>query len=82
MEKALVQRSYAGLALYKFMSIDKEADAARDLIRQGRENGVDEMTIRLRKTAAVKLGGQFDGQNIGIDADFGNEVEIRVKYKE
>jgi hypothetical protein len=70
-----------GFALYKLFSVEKEADVAADLIRQGKANGVSEMRIKLRKKAALKLGGDVEGIPLKVEGDLGNTVVVHVRYR-
>lgn len=56
-----------------------------EIIRSGKENGVDEMDIRIEKNAGVDIGGNLENLGIpcGITIRVGAQGEtlINVKYK-
>lgn len=59
----------------------KQAEAARDIIREGHEHGVDSMTIVMDEQAGAQFSVPIKG--VEISASLGNKrkITINVKYK-
>lgn len=57
----------------------------REIIRSGKENGVDELEIKISKESGINIGTDLDGIGIPCNVDFrvGAESEtiINIKYK-
>lgn len=60
---------------------ESQKKAAEDLIRAGKQNGVDEMEIKMQNSNGFKFKTLVEGCN--IDTVFGNDntVTLKVKYK-
>jgi hypothetical protein len=77
--------SLTGFVYKKILDIfntdtSKQAKAAEELIKAGKENGVDEMEIKLKQFAGGKLNIPED-VNIDVQIGKSEETVIKVKYK-
>ncbi len=76
---------FTGFVFKKILDIfntdtSKQAKAAEELIKAGKENGVDEMEIKLKQFAGGKLNIPEDF-NIDVQIGKSEETVIKVKYK-
>ena len=60
--------------------LDKQKQAAIELIRAGKENGVKRMTIILDKTVGLELGTSFEGIPIKCRIGVSGTATIEVTY--
>lgn len=58
-----------------------QSKAASELIRQGKEKGVDEMEITMNNTKGFKLNVPLDDVNIDTILGSDEKMTIKVKYK-
>jgi hypothetical protein len=62
-------------------STQAQKEAAINIIRAGRDHGVDNMTTKLERTAGIDLGGEIDGIPIKLKVGDSGSVEIAVQYR-
>ena len=62
-------------------TIQEQRKTAIDLIKAGRDNGVDEMRITLDQTAGVDIGAEVEGIPVKAKIGKSGEVTLEVKYK-
>lgn len=64
---------------------DNDAENVSRLIKSGKENDVDEMSIEMERDQWLGLKGKLDGSDEGVDVGFGmggdTGYRIDVKYK-
>lgn len=77
-----------GLAKYvvdKFSDLSKswesQRDTALELIRKGKEQGVDEMEITMSNKRGFRLNAPVDGVNIDTMIGADEKMHVKVKYK-
>lgn len=58
-----------------------QAKAAEDIIKAGRQNGVDEMEIKLNNANGLKFKAPFEGCDIETVLGNDNTMTLKVKYK-
>lgn len=68
-------------ALSPEISTEKQAKAAEELIKAGKENGVKKMTIKMSHEAGINFSANIEG--VPINTKIGNDgkLEITVEYK-
>lgn len=59
----------------------EQVDTANALIRQGREQGVKRMKIKLGRNASAKFAAPIEGVNISFGAEGNGDIEMDVEYK-
>jgi hypothetical protein len=57
-------------------TIAQQTDAAKKLIKAGKENGVRQLTIKMEREAAARLGGEYHG--VRITAGGGSNTSMTV----
>jgi hypothetical protein len=62
-------------------SVQAQKQAAVDVIRAGRDSGVESMTIKMDRQAGIDLGANIDGIPIKMKVGDSGTVEVFVKYK-
>lgn len=62
-------------------SIEKQKQAAEDLIKQGKSNGVKEMEIIMEDRKGFHLDVPIEGVNIKMGAGIDGKVTVKVTYK-
>jgi hypothetical protein len=62
-------------------TIEAQKKAAVDLIRAGKENNVEKMTITLDQTAGLDFGAEVDGIPIKCKIGKSGHMTIDVQYK-
>jgi hypothetical protein len=64
---------------------ESKTENIREIIRAGKENGVDEMNISLSNAAGIDIGADLSPTNIPVNCRFkvtsDNGMVINVKYK-
>jgi len=67
------------------LSQGNDIENVKQIIISGRENGVDELEIRIAKETGVNIGGDLDKIGIPCDINFKvgvqGETIIKIKYK-
>ena len=64
----LMRQAYKAMTQEAIASTEAQKNAAVDLIRAGRDHGVDNMTIKLERTAGIDLGAE-EGRNTPQNED-------------
>lgn len=59
----------------------KQAEAAKSLIMQGKEDGVDEMEIKIENTKGFKLDIPIEDVKVDTIIGADEKMYIKVKYK-
>ncbi|PPA03467.1 hypothetical protein C4E44_14065 [Pseudomonas sp. MWU12-2312b] len=62
-------------------AVTKQADAASEIIREGKRSGVDSMTIVMDEQAGAHFKAPIDGVEISASLGSKGKVTIDVKYK-
>ncbi|WP_373775384.1 hypothetical protein [Porphyromonas loveana] len=62
-------------------SIEKQKQAAEDLIKQGKSNGVKEMEIIMEDRKGFHLDVPIEDVNIKMGAGMDGKVTVKVTYK-
>lgn len=62
-------------------SHEEQRKTAEELIKAGKENGVDEMEITISKGVEGKINVPMDDVKIDVGASIGDKVTVKVKYK-
>jgi hypothetical protein len=78
----LIRQAYKVMTEGAIASTEAQKNAAVDLIRAGRDHGVDKMTIKLQRTAGIDLGSEVDGIPIKLKVGDSGTVEIAVQYRD
>ena len=78
----LIRQAYKVMTESAIASTDAQKNAAIDIIRAGKENGVDTMTIKLDRTAGIDLGSEVDGIPIKVKVGDSGSVEINVTFRD
>ncbi|MDO5012196.1 MAG: hypothetical protein Q4E56_01625 [Pseudomonadota bacterium] len=60
----------------------EQVETAEALIKQGREQGVKHMKIKLGRNASAKFSAPIEGVNISFGAEANGDVEMDVEYKD
>lgn len=60
---------------------ERQAKAAEELIKQGKENGVDNMEITIDNTKGIKLNIPIEDVKIDTMIGVDEKMIIKVKYK-
>jgi len=63
------------------IAVSKQADAAAEIIRAGKENGVDKMTIVMDEQAGAHFKAPIEGVDIAASIGSKGKVTIDVTYK-
>jgi hypothetical protein len=61
--------------------LEAQKKAAIDIIRAGKENGVDELEITMSEKADIGLGSSIDGTPIEFIFGASGSMKLKVKYK-
>ncbi|MDD2709502.1 MAG: hypothetical protein PHV34_16065 [Verrucomicrobiae bacterium] len=75
-----MRKAWKYLSRKNLKTIAAQKNAVIDLIRAGRENGVESMTIKLDQTIGLDLGAEVDGIPVRLKAGEGGCVVLNVKY--
>lgn len=59
----------------------RQAKMATDLIKQGKENGVDEMEITMNNVKGLKINIPIDEMKIDAVIGADDTIKMKVKYK-
>ncbi|WCL50794.1 hypothetical protein [Leptospira sp. GIMC2001] len=59
----------------------KQAELAIKLIKAGKENGVQEMEIKVSHDAGIKIKSELPDMPITLNLGNGGNMELKVKYK-
>src|SRR6266511_2665706 len=78
----LIRQAYRVMTEGAIASTEAQKNTAVDLIRAGRDHGVDKMTIKLQRTAGIDLGSEVDGIPIKLKVGDSGTVEIAVQYRD
>lgn len=62
-------------------AIEAQKDAAVEIIKAGKDNNVDKMTITLDRTAGIDLGSDVEGIPIRMKIGDSGKVSIEVQYR-
>lgn len=60
----------------------EQVDTANALIKQGREQGVKRMKIKLGRNASTKFSAPIEGVDIKFGAEVNGDIEMDVEYKD
>ena len=67
------------------LSQGNDLENIKEIIRSGRENGVDELEIKISKEAGVNIGTDLDGIGVPCNVNFKvgaqGETLINVRYR-
>jgi hypothetical protein len=80
-EQWLIQKTLEALKTYVVDSTQAQKQAAVDIIRAGRDSGVESMTIKMERTAGIDLGVSVDDIPLKVKVGDSGTVEVFVKYK-
>lgn len=61
-------------------AVEKQAQAAADLIKAGKENGVKKMTITMEEQAGIHFDAPIEGVKISASAGSKGKTTISVEY--
>jgi hypothetical protein len=71
--------------LYSAESAAREVESQRrtavEIIKAGKEHGVDELEITVSEQAGVSLGSSIDGFPVQFNAGTQGKMTVKVKYK-
>jgi hypothetical protein len=59
----------------------KQSEAAVEIIKAGKENGVDKMTIVMDEQAGAQFSAPIEGVNISAGVGSKGKIKIEVTYK-
>lgn len=62
-------------------TIQEQRKTAIDLIKAGRDNGIDEMKITLDQTAGIDIGADIEGLPIKAKIGKSGKMTLEIKYK-
>ena len=62
-------------------TIQEQRKTAVDLIKAGKDNGVDEMKIIIDETAGLDIGSEVEGIPVRAKIGKSGKVSLEVKYK-
>jgi len=81
----IVRALWDGVSSFVTDSNERELEAQRkaaiDIIRAGKENGVDELEITMSEKAGIGLGSSIDGTPIEFIFGASGSMKLKVKYK-
>jgi hypothetical protein len=77
----LFRKALDAFKTYVVDSTQAQKQAAVDIIRAGRDSGVESMTIKMERTAGIDLGVSVDDIPLKMKVGDSGTVEIFVKYK-
>ncbi len=67
------------------LSKENDLENIKEIIKAGKENGVDELEIKIAKEAGINLGADLNSIGVPCDAQFKvggqGETIINIKYK-
>jgi hypothetical protein len=78
----VVRQAYKVMTESAIASTEAQKNAAVDLIRAGRDHGVDHMTIKLQRTAGIDFGSEVDGMPIKLKVGDSGTIEVTVQYRD
>jgi hypothetical protein len=61
--------------------IEEQRKTAIEIIRAGKENGVDELEITMSEKAGLSLGSNVEGFPIELMAGSSGNMKLKIKYK-
>ena len=59
----------------------EQGKVVAEIIKQGRDQGVDEMEIKVKNTKGLDLSAPIDGAEVTVTAGSKEYTTIKVKYK-
>ena len=67
------------------LTSENDAENIKKIIKAGKDNGVDEMTININKKCGIDAGVDLNQEGIPIEVKFKagvqGETELKIKYK-
>ena len=77
----LLRLAWKGISEKTIKTVAAQKNVAIDLIRAGKEHGVEQMTIVLDQTIGMDIGAEVDGVPIKVKIGDSGHVVVSVKYK-
>jgi len=63
------------------VSVDKQLEAVKEIIRAGKLGDVDHITLKVSRDVGLKIGSEFEGVPIKMSIGISGEVYLEIKFK-